>query len=175
MVDQLFYAHTVRRWLPMVCISPLRLYTTLLTIRKGNVVSNIHENEPNHTFHGYHAPLLEEMGYIQSPSQRRVHGNATQGPPISLRILRHVRFVTTSRPPPSHELYMSIYITLHFSSAACTVPGCACGRRPGCPPAAGKPPGAASWLLLLRPWSLLPPGRGGDVGPCWFCCCLSAS
>ena len=111
-------------------------------------------------------PLLEEMGYIQSPAQQRVHINATQGPPILLRTFRRVRFNYTLRPHPCAMNICPIYITLHFSSAACTVPGCACGRRPGCPPAAGKPPGAASWLLLLRPWSLLPPGRGGDVGPC---------
>lgn len=66
------------------------------------------------------------------------------------------------------------HITTHLSSASCTVPGCACGLRPPCPPcpapipcpplAAGNPPGGAppSKLLLRLPLTLLP--------PCCCCC-----
>lgn len=52
-------------------------------------------------------------GYIQSPAQQRVHINATQGPPMSLRTLRHVRLNYTRHPSSVSHNHMS---NLHYTA-----------------------------------------------------------
>ena len=58
-------------------------------------------------------PLVEEMGYIQSHVRPAASINAIQGPPISLRTLRRVRFNHTRHTSSVSHKYMS---NLHYTA-----------------------------------------------------------